>query len=50
MIKYFYLVEYNYLVNKDEESGFNLGIFSTKKKALEKIELSKNLELILIMI
>ncbi len=43
MIKYFYLVEYNYLVNKDEESGFNLGIFSTKKKALEKIELSKNL-------
>ncbi len=42
MIKYFYLVEFKYL-DENLESSFDLGVFSTKKKAEEKIEKSINL-------
>lgn len=43
MIKYFYLVKFKYISNENFENYLDLGIFSTKKKALEKIELTKNL-------
>lgn len=38
MIKYFYLVEFKYLVSKEYESHFDLGVFSTKKNAKKKVE------------
>lgn len=43
MIKFFYLVDFSYLVSKDYTSHFDLGIFSTKKKAEEKIKMSVDL-------
>ena len=43
MIKYFYLVTFEYLVNKDYTSHFDLGVFSTKKSAEEKIRKSVSL-------
>lgn len=43
MIKYFYLVEFSYLVSEDYTSRFDLGIFSTRKKAEEKIKMSVDL-------
>mgnify|MGYP000484160295 CR=1 FL=1 len=43
MIKYLYLVTFEYLVNKDYTSHFDLGVFSTKKSAEEKIRKSVSL-------
>lgn len=43
MIKYFYLVKFTYITNENFESNLDLGIFSSKRKANEKIELSKKL-------
>lgn len=43
MIKYFYLVKFTYMSNKDFESNLDLGIFSSKRNANEKIKLSKKL-------
>ena len=39
MIKYFYLVDFEYITNDNIET-LNLGIFSTKQKALNKINSS----------
>lgn len=43
MIKYFYLVEFEYKVTDDYSSGFNLGVFSNKNLANKKIEMSAGL-------
>lgn len=43
MIKYFYSVEFSYLVEEDCKEGFDLGVFSTRKKAEEKIKMSVDL-------
>lgn len=43
MIKYFYLVDFTYLTDEGLESSFDLGVFSTKKNAEEKIKKSVNL-------
>lgn len=37
MIKYFYLVKFEYFVQKDYKSFFDLGIYSTKRNAENKI-------------
>ena len=36
MIRYFYLVEFSYPTEEDSKSRFDLGVFSTRKKAEEK--------------
>ncbi len=41
MIKFFFLAEFEYS-NKDETERFDLGIFSSKSKAEEKISMIKN--------
>lgn len=41
MRKYFYLVNFSYFVNENDKSDFDLGIFSTRKNALKKIEQAK---------
>lgn len=38
MIRYFYLVEFKYFASNNYDSRFDLGIYSTLKKAKEKIE------------
>lgn len=43
MIKYFYLVTFEYLIDENFELSLDLGVFSTKKKAEEKIKKSINL-------
>ena len=48
MIQYFYYLEFKYEVDKDKLndsifSTFSLGYFSSKKKALEKIEFYRNI-------
>lgn len=43
MIKYFYLVEFEYFVKDDYKSYFNLGVFSNLKLAKEKINMSAGL-------
>lgn len=48
MLKYFYYLYFQYEVEKDAEgmpvhSTFNLGYYSTKKKAIDKIAKYKNL-------
>lgn len=43
MIKYFYLVTFEYQAQEDYIDSFDLGVFSTKKKALEKLNMSINL-------
>ena len=43
MIKYFYYVEFSYTTSNGRMSRFDLGIFSTKKNAIKKINLSKGL-------
>lgn len=40
MKKYFYLVDFQYLTHEKHESFFDLGVFSTKKKAEIKISQS----------
>lgn len=41
--KYFYLVTFSYLSDENEESFFDLGVFSTPIKASKKIERAKTL-------
>lgn len=43
MRKYFYLVTFSYLSDENEESCFDLGVFSTPKNASKKIEKTKTL-------
>ena len=43
MIRYFYRVEFSYYENEHSNGSLDLGIFSTKKKAEEKIRRSVNL-------
>ncbi len=43
MIKYFYLVKFEYLVCDAYKAYFNLGVFSTLKLAKKKINMSKGL-------
>ena len=43
MIRYFYRVEFSYYENEHSNGHLDLGIFSTKKKAEEKIRRSVNL-------
>ena len=43
MIKYFYLVKFEYFVNDEYKSYFNLGIFSNLKLAKKKISISSGL-------
>ena len=43
MIKYFYLVKFEYSVHENYKSYFNLGIFSRLKLAKEKINMSLSL-------
>ena len=43
MIKYFYLVEFEYFVRNDYKSFFDLGVFSNPKQAKKKIEISTGL-------
>lgn len=43
MIKYFYLVEFEYFVNDEYKSYFNLGIFSNLKLAKKKVSISSGL-------
>lgn len=43
MIKYFYLVKFEYLVHEDYKSYFDLGVFSTKKNAEKKVRKSISL-------
>lgn len=43
MIKYFYLVKFEYFVNDEYKSYFNLGIFSNLKLAKEKVSISSGL-------
>ena len=40
MIKYFYLVKFEYFVRDDYKSYFNLGVFSNLKFAKKKIDMS----------
>lgn len=43
MIKYFYLVKFEYFVNDEYKSYFNLGIFSNLKLAKKKVSISSGL-------
>ena len=43
MIKYFYLVKFEYFVNDEYKSYFNLGIFSNIKLAKKKVSISSGL-------
>lgn len=43
MIKYFYLVKFEYFVREDYKSYFNLGVFSNLKFAKKKVDMSKGL-------
>ena len=43
MIKYFYLVEFEYFVHDDVKSYFDLGVFSSLKLAKEKVNISSGL-------
>lgn len=43
MIKYFYLVKFEYFVRDDYKSFFDLGVFSNLKFAKKKIEISTGL-------
>lgn len=40
MIKYFYLVKFEYFVRDDYKSYFNLGVFSNLKFAKKKVDMS----------
>jgi|GEM_PF-2281879 hypothetical protein len=43
MIKFFYLVKFEYFVNDEYKSYFNLGIFSNLKLAKKKVSISSGL-------
>lgn len=43
MIKYFYLVKFEYFVNDDYKSYFDLGVFSSLKFAKKKVNMSTGL-------
>ena len=43
MIKYFYLVKFEYFVRDDNKSFFDLGVFSNLKLAKKKIQMSTRL-------
>ena len=43
MIKYFYLVKFEYFVNDEYKSYFNLGVFSNLKLAKKKVSISSRL-------
>lgn len=43
MIKFFYLVKFEYFVNDEYKSYFNLGIFSNLKLAKKKVNISSGL-------
>lgn len=43
MIKYFYLVKFEYFVNDEYKSYFNLGIFSNLKLTKKKVSISSGL-------
>ncbi len=43
MIKYFYLVKFEYFVRDDYKSFFDLGVFSNLKLTKKKIEMSTRL-------
>lgn len=43
MIKYFYLVKFEYFVNDEYKSYFNLGVFSSLKLAKKKVSISSGL-------
>lgn len=43
MIKYFYLVKFEYSVNDEYKSYFNLGVFSNLKLAKKKVSISSGL-------
>lgn len=43
MIKYFYLVKFEYFVNDEYKSYFNLGVFSNLKLAKKKVSISSGL-------
>lgn len=43
MIRYFYLVEFSYPTEEDSKSRLDLGVFSTRKKAEEKVKMSAGL-------
>lgn len=43
MIKYFYLVKFEYSVNDEYKSCFNLGVFSNLKLAKKKVSISSGL-------
>lgn len=43
MIKFFYLVTFEYLVHEDYKSEFDLGVFSSLKLAKQKISVSSEL-------
>ena len=43
MIKYFYLVKFEYFVRDDYKSYFNLGVFSNQRLAKKKVNMSTGL-------
>ena len=43
MIKYFYLVKFEYFVRNDYKSYFNLGVFSNQRLAKKKVNMSTGL-------
>lgn len=41
MVKYFYLVKFNHTTSKDFESNLDLGVFSSKKMQMKKLNYLK---------